>query len=70
MARKTDMTAARLHNGAVVVSTVINGYRESKTYYGYSISEAMAAFAEEFYDLSDEQETNYYRDVCGSLSKR
>ena len=42
------MTAARLHNGAVEVSDVINGYLVRRTYYGYTIREAMRLFRKEF----------------------
>ena len=38
------MTACRLHSGAVMVSDIIGGYLTTRTYYGYSIREAMRAF--------------------------
>lgn len=41
---RKSISAARLHNGAVVVSAMVDGYRKACTYYGYSIREAIAAF--------------------------
>jgi hypothetical protein len=42
-------TAAKIFpSGAVVVGDIIDGYLVSRTYYGYTIREALAAFRAEF----------------------
>jgi hypothetical protein len=46
---KLSPTAAKIFpSGAVVVGDIINGYLVRRTYFGYSIREAMAAFRKEF----------------------
>jgi hypothetical protein len=35
------------HNGHIIISDIVNGYRESRTYIGYSVKEAKALFIKE-----------------------
>lgn len=46
--RDLEPSATRNPNGSITVADIVNGYRESHTYYGYSEEEAVAAFIAEF----------------------
>ena len=39
------------HNGYIIISDIVNGYIETRTYVGYSIEEAKALFIEDIKEL-------------------
>ncbi len=38
------MSIQRNHNGALVISELVNGYLVTRTYYGYTLREAKSMF--------------------------
>jgi len=46
---RVNMTIEKVkHNGALIISDIIDGYLVSKTYYGYTKKEAIKLFRSEY----------------------